>query len=112
MIPDQTLRLTGPLAPMTTSRISTQARTRGIALMAFVALTACGAVPRVAAEPQGLPTGSTGSVNGSAGSEGAIDPDATNFSYPFPVRFFPAIVEHQEVRIAFMDVQPTSSPNA
>lgn len=41
----------------------------------------------------------------------AIDPEATNFQYPFAVRFFPVTVEHQEVRIAFMDVPPTGRPN-
>jgi pimeloyl-ACP methyl ester carboxylesterase len=41
----------------------------------------------------------------------AIDPEAMNFAYPFPVHFLPVTVERQEVRIAFMDVAPTGKPN-
>src|SRR5258708_5303971 len=72
------------LAPMTTSTISAHAPARGLLVVALVAL----AVP-----------------------QGAIDPEAANFPYPFPVRFFPVTVERQEVRIAFMDVPPTGRAN-
>jgi len=40
-----------------------------------------------------------------------IDAEATNYTYPFPVKFFPVTVERQVVRIAFMDVAPTVHPN-
>ena len=69
---------------MTTSTISAHAPARGLLVVALVAL----AVP-----------------------QGAIDPEAANFPYPFPVRFFPVTVERQEVRIAFMDVPPTVPAN-
>jgi pimeloyl-ACP methyl ester carboxylesterase len=42
---------------------------------------------------------------------GAIDPEASSFPYPFPVKLFPLTVEWQEVRIAFMDVPPAVRPN-
>src|SRR3989442_3002488 len=59
--------------------------------IALVALGICGGAARAA--------------------EGAIDPLATNFPYPFPVQFLPVTVERQEVRIAFMDVAPTVRAN-
>lgn len=78
---------------MTTSTIPSHARAERILLFALMTLAACGGARRAAA------------------AQGAIDPEATSFPYPFPVRFFPMTVERQEVRIAFMEVQPTVRPN-
>src|SRR5712664_3207249 len=103
---------------MTTSTISTHAPTHalhasrhGLLAVALAALAVCGGTPRVAAAPDASTTGSTEPVKGKPVPEGAIDPEATNFPYPFPVRFFPVTVERQEVRIAFMDVAPTARLN-
>jgi pimeloyl-ACP methyl ester carboxylesterase len=80
-------------------------------VVALVALAVCGGAPRVAAAPEVSKTGSTESVKVKPVPDGAIDPEATNFPYRFPVRFFAVTVERQEVRIAFMDVPPTARPN-
>ena len=96
---------------MTASTISSHAPTPGLLVVALVALAVCGGAPRVAAAPEAPTKGSTQSVERKPVPEGAIDPEATNFAYPFPVRFFPVTVERQEVRIAFMDVPPRARPN-
>jgi hypothetical protein len=99
---------------MTTSTISSHApalRLFVVALVALVALAALGGAPRPAVAPEASTTESRESVKGKQVPQGAIDPEATNFPYPFPVRFFPVTVERQEVRIAFMDVPPTVSPS-
>jgi pimeloyl-ACP methyl ester carboxylesterase len=91
--------------------ISTRTPRHGLPAVALVALALFGGSPRVAAAPETSTKGSTESAKGKPVPEGAIDPEATNFSYPFSVRFFPVAVERQEVRIAFMDVPPTVRPN-
>jgi len=96
---------------MATSINSVHASTPGVLLASLVTLVVCGGVPRVAAASEAPAKGSTEPVKGKPVPEGAIDPEATSFPYPFPVRFFPVTVERQEVRIAFMDVPPRARPN-
>src|SRR5258708_26999753 len=96
---------------MATSINSVHASTPGVLLASLVTLVVCGGVPRVAAASEAPAKGSTESVKGKPVPDAAIDPEATSFPYPFPERFFPATVERQEVRIAFMDVSPTQRPN-
>jgi pimeloyl-ACP methyl ester carboxylesterase len=108
---DQTLPLTGLSAPMTTSTRATRWPTHGILAVVLVVLAACGGAPRVDAAQKEPGTGSSESTKGKLVPEGAIDPEATNFPYPFPVGFFPVEVERQPVRMAFMDVTPTVRPN-
>ena len=87
---------------MTTSTPSTDSPAPGLLTVALVALAVCGGASRVGAAPE---------AKGKEVSEAAIDPEATNFPYPFPVRFFTVTVERQEVRIAFMDVPAKVRPN-
>ncbi len=94
---------------MTTSPISVH--TPGLLLASLVTLVVFGGAPRVAAASEAPAKGSAESVKGKPVPGAAIDPEATSFPYPFPVRFFPVTVERQEVRIAFMDVSPTQRPN-
>ncbi len=95
---------------MTTSTISTHAPARRPLVVALAALAIFGGALRVAAAPEASKTRSTQS-KGKPVPEGAIDPEATSFPYPFPVRFFPVTVQRQNVRIAFMDVSPAARPN-
>src|ERR1700682_4388632 len=96
---------------MTTSTISVQTPTPGLLLASLVILVVFGGASCLAAASDGPAKGSAASVKGKPAPEGAIDPEATSYTYPFPVRFFPVTVERQEVRIAFMDVSPTQRPN-
>jgi len=75
-----------------------------VGLVRFAPLLICGANLTAHPSPDATAVGTDASI-------GAIDPDATNFPYPFAVHFFPVTVEKQEVRLAFMDVQPTAQPN-
>ncbi len=43
--------------------------------------------------------------------ENAIGIALENVPYPFPVRYLPLTIEGQNLRMAFMDVAPTSAPN-
>ena len=96
---------------MATSTISVHASTSGLLLVSLVSLAAGGGVCRAAAASEAPAKGSAEAVKGKPAPEGGIDPDATSFPYPFPVRFLPVTVERQQVRIAFMDVAPTQRPN-
>lgn len=40
---------------------------------------------------------------------GAIDPEATNYAYPLPVRFFELESQRQRVRMAYVDSAPASA---
>jgi pimeloyl-ACP methyl ester carboxylesterase len=86
-------------------------RPHPIPLLALAALAACGGVPHAAAAPTATATSATPSVSAPPLPPDAIDAEATNFEYPFPVQFLPLTVERQEVRLAFMDVAPTARPN-
>ena len=44
------------------------------------------------------------------GSE-AIDPEASNYEYPFPVRYFSFDAQRQPLRMAYLDVLPTAPAN-
>jgi pimeloyl-ACP methyl ester carboxylesterase len=41
----------------------------------------------------------------------AVDPDATNFAYPYPVQFFALESQGQSLRMAYLDVAPTAAAN-
>ena len=47
----------------------------------------------------------------SPSSGGAIDPEATNYDYPFPVRFLSFDAQRQPLRMAYLDVLPTAPAN-
>ncbi len=96
-------------ADRTASTTLTRALRQWLVAPALAMLTAAGGAPCAAAQ-EALATGSSESIKASQLSEG-IDPEATNFPYPFPVRFFPLTVERQSVRMAFMDVAPTLHAN-
>ena len=93
----------------TTSTTPTPAPRHWLLAPALALLTAAGGAPRVAAQ-EGMAKGSSESIKANQLPEG-IDPEATNFPYPFPVRFFPLNIERQSVRMAFMDVAPTLHAN-
>jgi pimeloyl-ACP methyl ester carboxylesterase len=38
--------------------------------------------------------------------EGAVDPEATNYPYPYPVKFFELASQQQPLRMAYLDVAP------
>jgi pimeloyl-ACP methyl ester carboxylesterase len=82
-----------------------------VLFVALGALAVWGGAPRVAAATETSTKGPAQSLKGKPVPEGAIDPEATSFPYPFPARFFAVTVERQEVRIAFMDVPPTVRHN-
>jgi pimeloyl-ACP methyl ester carboxylesterase len=86
------------------------ARLRFLRVAALLGL-ALGPCAVRAASVSEVMTASTQSVNETPLTEAALDPEATDFPYPFPVRFFPVTVERKEVRIAFMDVLPTQRSN-
>ncbi len=44
-------------------------------------------------------------------SAGAIDPDATSYSYPYPVAFHEFESQGQQLRMAYLDVAPTGGAN-
>jgi pimeloyl-ACP methyl ester carboxylesterase len=92
---------------MTTSTTPSRPPTQGLLAVGLVVLATSGGASRVAAGQEVPATGSSESTKGRLVPEAAIDPEATNFPYPFPVRFFPVTVERQPVRMAFMDVAPT-----
>jgi pimeloyl-ACP methyl ester carboxylesterase len=78
--------------------------------VASLLLATCGGAVRIAAARDALVSGSGESSKANQLPE-SIDPEATNFPYPFPVRFFPLMVERETVRMAFMDVAPTVHAN-
>ena len=41
----------------------------------------------------------------------ALDPELTNFSYPFEVKFFPLAIQQQDLKMAYMDIAPEKSNN-
>jgi len=45
-----------------------------------------------------------------AASPGAIEPEARDFEYPFPVRFFELSTQRQQLKMAYLDVAPSSPP--
>jgi len=47
---------------------------------------------------------------GAAAAEEAFDPEATSFTYPYPVHFFEIESQRQKVRMAYLDVAP-EKPN-
>jgi pimeloyl-ACP methyl ester carboxylesterase len=47
----------------------------------------------------------------SASSSGAIDPEASNYDYPYPVRFFSFDAQRQPLRMAYLDVSPGAPAN-
>jgi pimeloyl-ACP methyl ester carboxylesterase len=53
---------------------------------------------------------STGSAAQAQVTLTALDPELTNYQYPFPVRFHEADTQGQRLRMAFMDVAP-AKPN-
>jgi pimeloyl-ACP methyl ester carboxylesterase len=57
--------------------------------------------------PASATTRSSASERGS----GAIDPEASNYEYPFPVRFFSFDAQRQPLRMAYLDVLPTAPAN-
>lgn len=65
----------------------------------------------VATDPTGVATSSPASASNPRSTPDAIDPEATNFPYPYPVQFFPVVVERQSLRMAFMDVAPKTQSN-
>src|SRR5258708_32741616 len=95
---------------MTTSRASAQAARPALLLVSLAALAVCSGAPRVAAAPEASAKAST-EAKGKPAPEGAIDPEATSFPYPFPVRFFRVTVVRQQARVTPMDVLPTQLPN-
>jgi pimeloyl-ACP methyl ester carboxylesterase len=85
------------------------ASTHWLLAPALAVLAIAGGAPQVAAQ-EALAEGSSESLKANQLPEG-IDPEATNFPYPFPVRFFPLTVERQSLRMAFMDMSPTVPAN-
>jgi pimeloyl-ACP methyl ester carboxylesterase len=75
-----------------------------------IALVLCAAGRSSPQTPRGAETPPK-SGNAEPASDGAIDPEATNFAYPHPVQYFEVSVERQRLRMAFMDVAPASDPN-
>lgn len=41
----------------------------------------------------------------------AVDPESTNFPYPYPVKVFELDSQLQHLRMAYLDVAPTAQPN-
>jgi pimeloyl-ACP methyl ester carboxylesterase len=39
----------------------------------------------------------------------ALDPELTNFTYPYPVEFFPQEIQKLKLRMAYMDIKPAVS---
>jgi pimeloyl-ACP methyl ester carboxylesterase len=56
------------------------------------------------------PAAARGSAAVSSVPVDAIDPEATNFSYPYPVQFFEVASQLQSLRMAYLDVKP-AAPN-
>jgi pimeloyl-ACP methyl ester carboxylesterase len=94
----------------TTSTTLPQVPTHWLLAVASLLLATCGGAVPIAAARDALVTGSGESIKENQLPE-SIDPEATNFPYPFPVRFFPLMVERETVRMAFMDVAPTAHAN-
>jgi pimeloyl-ACP methyl ester carboxylesterase len=96
---------------MTIPTVSKRAPTFRLLSLAVAMVAVFGSAPRVAAAADPPTTGSTDPARAKQAASGAIDPEATNFAYPFSVKFFPVTVERQVVRVAFMDVSPAARPN-
>jgi pimeloyl-ACP methyl ester carboxylesterase len=94
----------------TTATTLPQLPTHWLVAVASLLLATCGGAVRIAAARDALVSGSGESSKANQLPE-SIDPEATNFPYPFPVRFFPLMVERETVRMAFMDVAPTVHAN-
>lgn len=77
--------------------------TLAVVLFTFVA---CATTP--GAPTAGQPTDAAAPT---AAPAAAIDPLATNFDYPFPVKFFEFDEQAQKLRMAYLDVAPTGEPN-
>jgi len=74
----------------------------------LLALTVCFAVGACLAACH--PTPRSGGTPTKPAPEGAIDPEATNYAYPFPVQFFELESQRQRVRMAYVD-SPATTPN-
>lgn len=103
------LKFSSPPA-MRHSSLSRRRSTPWLVRVAVPALTVGVLLPIVAAADSPA-RDATRPVQAKPVPPGAIDPEASNFPYPFPVQFFAMTVERQEVRMAFMDVPPAVRAN-
>jgi pimeloyl-ACP methyl ester carboxylesterase len=96
----------GRLAEATGGRCSAAAKRpapRRAAALAAAWLAAC-------AGPAANAPGASQTAPGTQLPDGAIDPDAANYSYPYPVQFFELDSQTQHMRMAYLDVAP-AQPN-
>jgi pimeloyl-ACP methyl ester carboxylesterase len=72
--------------------------------LAGCATTAAGTPPAASPETQPPPSVPL--------ARGPVDPEATNFPYPYPVQFFELRSQAQTLRMAYLDVPPVSAQGA
>src|ERR1700742_1295317 len=82
------------------------ARARYVTAAAIVVWSACATQPVPAPPAAAVTTGAEQPAASALPADAAIDPEATNYPYPYPVAFYDFDSQLQPLRMAYLDVHP------